>query len=209
MYHNHIDVVYPRDIYLQPHKDFTHYKTDHHWTEYGAFLGYKELMKEIKKKHQEITILEESDFDVFYKNLPRPGGYTKDFQRSFNKGSDCRRLGITDDCPLEYAYKYYNHKDMKNKRIKKGPLPSSYITEYEKGTDKKVTIVGNSYGGYLMEFLPFTFKNVQWLRTNNNQSGVKNYEDMRRFEKHIVDFNTDILIYYMASPYVLHLQDMY
>jgi len=51
---NKLEIIYPRDVYLNSYKDFTHYKTDHHWTEFGAFLGYQKLIDKIRQKHHDI-----------------------------------------------------------------------------------------------------------------------------------------------------------
>lgn len=209
MQKNKIEIVYPRDIYRKNYKDFTHFKTDHHWTEFGAFLGYQELTKKLLKKYPDITPLKESDFNVFYKDRPRYGNFKNLFDRPFYIGSNCDSLGIKTLCPLQYKYKYYDHKNRKKLKVEYGPMAMSRITHYEPGISKNVTLLGNSYGGFLMEFLPYNFQNVQFLRVNNNEKGVSIVYDMKRFEKHILDFHTDILIFYLASSYFHDFTNLY
>ncbi len=207
--HNGVNLIYPRDVYFKRYADLTHNKTDHHWSEFGAFLGYQELMKEIQKKYSDAPILSIKDFKTFYKKKPRLGSYKNLFDRPFYNGSDCRNLGLRELCPLHDKYRYFDHKDRKNLKIQNGPIKMSKITNYDKGYPKRVTLLGNSYGGFLMPFLPYTFSDVQMLRVNNQEKRVKNVYDMKRFEKHILNFNTDILIFYMASPYIYSLKNMY
>lgn len=208
--HNNLDIMYPRNIYLQKHKDFTHFKTDHHWTEYGAFLAYQQFEEILRKDFPDITLLTESDFDIFYNKKPRLGSFKNLFDRPFYDGSDCNRLSLSSkDCPLQYNYKYYNHKDRQNLHIKYGPINMSRVTHYDKGINKRVTLLGNSYGGFLMQFLPYNFKDTQMLRVNNEEKNVKNVYDMKRFEKHILDFQTDILIFYLASSYIYEFKNLY
>ena len=204
---NDIDIIYPREIYLRTYPEFTHYKTDHHWTEFGAFLSYQELLKEIRKKHAGIKMLQENAFDTFYEK--RPYNFTP-FKREFFVGSDCNRLGLPSAlCPLQDDYKYYNHKQKNQLQVKKGPLLRSYITHYPAGSNKNITLLGNSYSNYLLAFLPYNFKNFQLLRTNNSEKGVKNYDDMGRFEKHILDFKTDILVFCVSANVVGSLARLY
>ncbi|MBR1841050.1 MAG: hypothetical protein IJ778_02860 [Alphaproteobacteria bacterium] len=207
--HNNIELIYPRNLYFNDYTDLTHNKTDHHWSEFGAFLGYQELLKRIKEKHPDIKILQKEDFEFLYNEKPRRGGFKNLFDRPFYTGSDCRRLGLKSLCPLHDKYKYFNHKDRENLQVKRGPIDMSRITHYDKGFPKRVTLLGNSYGGFLMSFLPYTFSDVQMLRVNNQERGVSNVYDMKRFEKHILDFHTDILIFYLASSYALNFKDLY
>lgn len=37
---------------------------DNHWNDYGAFIGYQDLMKCIQKDYSEIKVLEKSDYDI-------------------------------------------------------------------------------------------------------------------------------------------------
>ena len=205
-----VNILYPRDLYLTPSSEQTFFKTDHHWTEYGAFLGYRALIQEMQKTHPKLKSVQEKDFNVFYKNKPRLGNFNGMFDRPFYIGSDCRNLGLdAKTCPLDTQYKYYDIKDTKNFDVQYGPIKMSRITSYKHGYNKKVTLLGNSYGGFLMPFMARTFKNVQMLRVNNEEKGVKNNYDMRRFEKHILDFDTDILLFYLPSSYVYDFDKLY
>lgn len=40
------------------------FKTDSHWTNYGAFAAYQEIIKKIKKNYPEAISYEEKDFDI-------------------------------------------------------------------------------------------------------------------------------------------------
>lgn len=206
---NKLEIIYPRDVYLNSYKDFTHYKTDHHWTEFGAFLGYQKLIDKIRQMHPDIISLSEDDFDVFYKNRPRFGNFKDLFDRPFYDGSGCKLLGVKYLCPLSYKYKYYDHKNRAALKVKSGPIKMSRITHYDKGIPKNLTLLGNSYGGFLMEFLPYNFQNTQYLRVNNAEKGVANVYDMKRFEKYILDFHTDILVFYLASSYFTDFINLY
>lgn len=206
---NKINIIYPRELFLKKHKDYTHYKVDHHWTEFGAFIGYNELLKEMQKKHSDIRLLNESDFNTFYSPKVETGSIIGKNGRDFSNGSDCKRLGISKLCPSVSGYKYYDHKNANELEIDTGPMKMSKITHYEKGIDANVTLLGNSYGRYLMQFIPYSFKNVQYLRVNNNEEIKTKAYDMSRFEKHILDFNTDILVFYLPSAYWHNFMDLY
>lgn len=206
---NKINILYPRELFLKEHRDYTHYKVDHHWTEFGAFLGCNELLKEMQKKYSDIRLLKESDFNTFYSPEVVTGNIIGKNGRDFRNGSDCKRLGVRKLCPSVSGYKYYDHKNANELEIDTGPMKMSKITHYEKGMEANVTVLGNSYGRYLMQFVPYSFKNVQYLRVNNNEKIYTKAYDMRRFEKHILDFNTDILVFYLPSAYWHNFMDLY
>ena len=64
---NITNVIYPHDALIKSNKEnFVFFKTDHHWTEWGAYIGYKELMTRIKLDFPSIYIVSEDDYDIFY-----------------------------------------------------------------------------------------------------------------------------------------------
>ncbi len=202
---NHLKIIYPRNLFIQSQSEYTHYITDHHWSEYGAFLGYQSLMKAIQEKYQDVEVLQDGDFNVFYDNRARKGIYDGLYNRIYLKGTNCSRLGLKEKCPDKFYYIYYNHKDRDRLDINYGPLKWSRVTHYDKGYDKNVTYISNSYGGYWLEFLPYTFKSVQMLRANTDEN-LKNDWDLKRFEPHILGFKTNILVIAVPSSYIYELK---
>ena len=206
-----MDILYPRDLYKKKYKEFTHAHTDHHWTEFGAFLTYQQLSKRIKKDFKNFQTLSEADFNVFHNVKPREGYFKNLFDRPFYEGSNCFQLGLSlKQCPLTHEYAYYDHKDKEQLKVEFGPIKMSRRTKYLKSKNKlKVALLGASHGGFLMPFLPYSVKEVLMLRVNNEEKDVKNIYDMKRFEKHILDFKPDILLLYMSSPHLRNFAKLY
>ncbi len=206
-----IDILYNKDIYKENHKEFTFAHTDHHWTEYGALLTYQELSKRIKKDFPDFTILSKSDFNVFYNTYPRSGNFDNLFERPFYNGSNCATLGLFNkNCPLTHRYAYYDHKKLKHLNVEHGPIGWSRLTNFlDSENNLNVTLLGESHGGFLMSFLPYSVRNVFMIRTNNFENNVENIYDMKRFEKLILDFKTDILLIYFSSSTLKHFSNFY
>ena len=206
-----MDILYPRDLYLQERKEFTHFHTDHHWTEYGAFLFYQMLSKKIRENFPKFSELSETDFDVFFNEMPRAGSFKNLFDRPFHKGSSCTLLGLSkEDCPLTHQYAYYDHKNKEQLKVDYGPINMSrYTKNLNSKNNLKVALLGASHGGFLMPFLPYSVKEVLMLRVNNEEKGIKNCHDMKRFEKYILDFKPDILLLYTTSSGVLSFSKLY
>jgi alginate O-acetyltransferase complex protein AlgJ len=51
----------------------TYYKTDTHWNNYGSFIGYREVMKELKLKFPNLDPLALYDFQIKVDKKPKPG----------------------------------------------------------------------------------------------------------------------------------------
>lgn len=206
-----IDILYPKELYQGNHKEFTHTHTDHHWTEYGAWLTYQELSKRIKKDFPNFRILSESDFDVFYDVRPRLGSFKNLFERPFYSGTNCNTLRLYGKkCPLTHSYPYYNHKHKERLKVNYGPLPMSRYTTYlDARNNLKVTLLGTSHGGFLMSFLPYSVRDSLMLRVNNEEKDIVDVYEMKRFEKFILDFKTNILLLYVTSSSLDQLSELY
>ena len=191
--------------------NYVYFKTEHHWTDDGAFVGYKELMKEITKKHPDIKVLQEQDFNISYNTKVRG-----DWNRKFSWGANTTKLNL----PLKYKkklhqtkYRYYTYKDFnlletKNINIKYKRLKYYY---YPKGADYRVILLGTSMCENLTEFIPYTFKNVFRIRNNsvNNISGKEEFKIMKYHEKEILDYNPDIIIFCITYVNMNQLKNLF
>lgn len=201
---NITNVIYPHDALIKSNKEnFVFFKTDHHWTEWGAYIGYKELMTRIKLDFPSIYIVSEDDYDIFYDTRVRA-----EVGRNFWKGHTCMLLDLsTDNCPLDVKYKYYIHKNeakLKTEWLQDG-INNKIFSYAEAKNKQKVVILGNSFTENFVSFLAFTFSNVKKLRCNNK------YGDnlkLSRWKKEILDFNPDIMLIVIQSEYLGHLKDL-
>ncbi|MGN1080380.1 MAG: hypothetical protein ACI4TE_09445, partial [Alphaproteobacteria bacterium] len=71
-----VNIVYPKKELMQAArttKERILFKQDHHYTEYGSFFIYRELMKQIKQDFPDIPVLSEDDFSISYDSRVRHG----------------------------------------------------------------------------------------------------------------------------------------
>lgn len=82
---------------------------------------------------------------------------------------------------------------------------------YPNGYDKKVILLGTSQSENLCEFLPFSFKNVLRLRNNSvkDVSPKDDFKIMKRFQKDILEYKPDILIFCITKGNVSSLHNMF
>lgn len=170
---------------------FLFFKEDHHWTQLGAFVGYKAIMKMISKNN-ELKSLSESNFlqnkiQGFYDNQTR----IHVFENIKKKGSCYSQLNLNDQ---NYRYKNYyetffptNHLP---KMIEKGDRHAIF-----KGgiNNKKVMVIGDSNIGYLLPFISTTFSDSLFLAAAGNSKLPDNWR-IKTYETIINNFKPEIIL---------------
>ena len=191
--------------------NYMYFKTDSHMTFDGAYIGYKELMKEINKKHEDIYVLQENDFNYFETNLIKCN-----FKRTFNYGYLYNYINI----PINYMkkiqktnYRYYVHKnsDLLKIEINNSPYHFEKKFSYPYGADYRVIVLGTSMIENLNEFIPYTFKNVFHIR-NNSVKNIPNDDQFKIIKYHgkdILDYKPDIIVFCIPYGHIARLRDMF
>lgn len=210
---NNLKIIYPYNKMREAVSNgkLLYFKTEHHWTDDGAFIGYQELMKVISNDYPNIKILNANDFDYFYDKNVRG-----DFFRNFNFGQDCERMGISKSvCKKyhQYDYTYYKYKDFDN--LKTTVINTEHhlgkLYDYDKGANYKVIQLGTSQNENLTEFIPFTFKHVKRLR-NNNVQGIKAEEEfklIKYYKDEILEYKPNIIIFCITYNNISELHKLF
>lgn len=112
-----IEIVDPTDSLIKAKDEFPlYYKTDTHWTNYGAYIAYLDVMKYINKYKPHIETYQREDFDIFlekydiwlgdsglnYPGYPNRPDYGVKFTLKNNSASKQLKLGAI----LEYVDSY-------------------------------------------------------------------------------------------------------
>lgn len=208
-----IKVIYPYEKMKNAAENgqLLYFKTEHHWTDDGAFIGYQELMKVIEKDYPNIKVLSEDDFNHFQDKKVRG-----DFGRGFDYGQNCFNIGIPKLlCKMyhQYDYDYYKYKDFEN--LEEEVINIKYhfgkLYHYDKGADYRVIQLGTSQNENLTEFIPFTFKDVKRLRNNNvkDMPQKEEFKIMKYYEKEILDYKPDMIIFCITYSNIWVLNDLF
>lgn len=202
-----IPIIYPYDELIQAqNNDFVYFKQSHHWTDWGAYNGYKALINVISKDFNDLTIITLSKFTQFSDTLIRDG-----WNQAFNIGHTTHLLGFDEYYAREYllkdGYKYYDKTDdiivpKVNKNIK---YFSNLSGKY------KIFIMGNSQNDNLMHFLPYSANKLKYIRLNqgNYLSSEEENKFLKYYKKDLLDFHPDIFIISItAEDMIKYLIDM-
>ena len=198
-----LDIPYPLDAMKEANRtDYVFFKTDHHWTDWGTFIGYQALMNKIKQDFPDLKILEEKDFDITYDNRVR-----SEAGHNFFEGVSCQRLNLSvKDCPLHIPYKYYRHKQEDDLKVAWDleTTGKDFVAEYAPNK-QTVMLIGNSFTENFSYFLASSFKKV--LKRRTNQARVENFK-LSRWKDEMIKMHPDIVIIVINSENTQQLKDL-
>ena len=194
------DIIYVYDDLKkasQTQKEAVAFKVDHHWTEYGAFIGYNRLIKEINKDYPDISPVKKDNYKTFRSKKVRC-----DFDRTFTNGNTLQMapgLNLYANKILDTEYLYYENKDKQLLKTKVTEtddlLTKTYY--YPKGANYRVLEIGTSMNENLLQFTPYTFKNLKYISLNNikNRKDSEIFKIMKYYKKDILNYKPDIIIF--------------
>ena len=186
-------------------KEWLYFKTDHHWTDRGAFASYQALMKMITRDFPDVKPVSEKDYI-----LTKGKKVRAECDRTFYDGVQYSQLNLKDESAFDLDYVFYDHKDKKSLKVDDQCFPKSHFN-YPKGADKKVFYITDSNGENFMTFLAHTFKHIQKRRYNAEIKPKRKNENiyMSFYEKDILDYKPDILIIGTYDGYTPSLMALY
>ena len=206
-----LNIVYPyNELQELAKKDYAFFKSDHHWTDEGAYIGYLQLMQQIKKDYPNIYIASEKDFDYFYSNKIR---VCPDLP--LHRGRTYERISLHKDNykALDTDYKYFQHKNYKKAKL---TVESFGKENYHlKHVDyplnaPKLLLWGDSFGENLMQPIIYSFKDTERIYTyapDGQESTLYRTMNIDRFEQYIKDNHTDVFVVCLSD--IKRLQYLY
>ena len=188
--HN-IPYVYPyNELRNATKQDFVFFKCLHHWTDWGAFVGYRELVKEIRKDFPDMPFVSLNDYrrsrnwlirDAYFRDYAWPGTAHKYF-------NDQHSALFSE----KFFYNYYDHKSADKIVVQVGKFTKNFA--YPDGKHR-VMLIGTSQCDNFLQFLPYSASQTKYIRLNMGQ--VKNEDEfkiLKLYKKDILAFKPDILI---------------
>ncbi len=176
-----------------------YYKTDHHWTPFAAYKGYRFLVRELAKKYPGLAPSLESNYDINDKTVKLDSSHSFFRQLNLDKKYYDKAFGLNDTY-LEYEYKDGNSISGKWNNIYTDK--SSAVIYNKKGYDKKVFLFGDSYLWYYYPFFTHTFS-----QTFIYSKRLQIY--MPDIERIILDKKPDIVITYIYAGNIRRIKYWY
>lgn len=203
---HHIPYIYPCKALLDAAKsDFVFFKWTNHWTDWGAFVGYCELMKEISKEFPDMPVVSLNDFQKSQNWLIRDL-YDESFAFTWRHLYWFLNYEDVTDSPNRAFYSYYDH----NNRAKMAFKVERFIKEfsYTEGR-RRVMLMGTSQNENLNHFLPYSAAQTKYVRLNMGQAKTADeFKILKLYKKDILAFKPDILILSISTENLSRLRDL-
>ena len=171
-----VKVIYLADV-LKNHKEdgLLYYKNDTHWNSLGSYIGYLEIMKEMKKKYPELPVLE---------NL-------KWKETTHTRGDLTNLLGSSEQ-DLESIYLVSKLTPVQDCKVlrQQGGQKDMFCRNPE--GKLRLTLRGDSFSTALLDYLRHSFKETESLRRYNFTK-----QDLENIKQ-----NSDIIIIETVERYI-------
>ena len=198
---NHIPYIYPYEALRDAGKqDFVFFKRTWHWTDWGAFIGYRELMKEIGRDFSDMLLPSLDDYSQSQNQLIRD-----DWSRNYHSGYLYRFCNLQKS-PLTSYFNYYDHKERDKMTLKVGKYTKDFVWT---GGRHKVVLIGNSQNENLLQFLPYSASQTKYIRLNTGWiKGSDEFKILKLYKKDILTFKPEILILSIHTDDLPRLRDI-
>ncbi len=201
-------IVYPYNELLKGKQtDFVFFKQTHHWTDYGAFLGYEKLATHILKDFPNFEKVELNDYVISHSNYIRD-----DWDRKYHKGHTTNLLNLKnqpDEEILNTEYIYFNPKD----KIKLTEERSKFIKDFKNSSvqnNYRLFLFGNSQNENLLQFITASVQQTKYLRLNKGQfSADESYKFMKHYKDEFLAYKPDFAIIALSAANLQFLSDLF
>ena len=198
-------------IYLKPFLEkakksgYTHFKEDHHWTQYGAFVGYQAIMNLIKKDF-DISVLDKERF-LINKHV---GAYDN---QAINQVFKNRKINGTtynflklNESTYNFSNIYYVYTPHKMPTLES---TGERHAIFNGGSNNlKVMLIGDSNIGYILPFISSSFSNSLFLYASGLSKYPNNWK-IQSYNNIIFEYKPQILIVIVRACSAISWEELY
>lgn len=187
-------IIYPfKELKKLQADDFAYFKTDHHWTDEGAYIAYEQVIEQINKDFPTVKAIPKDDFDIIYSNKVRVSPNV-----GFFNGRTYAVMNLKNKKILDTEYKYLKHRTSNNIEYDHQNHSEEYYhihTYKNKKNSPDVVLFGDSFSLNLLPIFTPTFKTTTNIYTYApSKEKVKEVFVIKRFEDIILKRKPEILV---------------
>ena len=194
-----VNVLYAFDILNNSkNQGLVYFKTDHHWSYFGGYLGYRLVINEMIKKYPDLNSKSENDYIITCEEMRL--GWGSIFGQLNLARKNYKKAYPYDTKYIRYKYKNENSisgiwKDTDSDK-------SWVIIRNNSGYNKKIFLFGDSYIRYYYPYFTHTFSETCcYLK--------KMQINMPEIEKVIIKYQPDIVILNVYAENLRFIQNWY
>lgn len=187
LYTNNIDIMKS----LINNKDkYIYYKTDHHWTSYGAYLAYCGFINSINESKVDINTLNKIDLYDFY------GTYFSK-AKPFNIKGDILTYfelkNITMDIGENHYNTIYDFSKIENRDkyslFLNGNNGLTVIKNNNLNNGKRILVIKDSFANSFIPFLTYNYEEIHVIDLRHYVYDLSKYIDQNNFDNILVLYN--------------------
>jgi len=156
--HSDVSITYLLPELLKakdPDKPLLYYKTDTHWSDYGAFIGYNEIMKQISATHHNVRLL--TDKDIVHSDTEMGTGNLAVMMKAQNYFVETKhRFNVIKSIAVDEPKKDYAPPD-------NFPYPWQFQKHTPDTTLARALVIGDSFMIGTMGFLAESFSHSAFI----------------------------------------------
>lgn len=185
---NNIDVM--KEL-LDNKNNYIYYKTDHHWTTYGAYLAYSKFIDSINENKVKLENFQDIELSNFYGTY-----YSK--VKLFNIEPDIMTYYDFNNLTMEivgdkiydsiYDYSKETLRD-KYSLFLYGNNPLTIIKNKDIKNNKKILVIKDSFGNSLVPFLTQNYEEIHVIDLRYFSSKLSIYLEKNDFEDILIIYN--------------------
>ena len=194
---NHINAINVAEKLLKNKDDYIYYKTDHHWTSYGAYLAYLTYMDSLGLEAIDIDKLEEIKINNFFGTYYNRSKYFKadsDFITYYNMPNlqieiDGKEyLSLMDLDKFKSSDKYSAFLWGNNGLTK---VINENIAEERKGSS--ILIFKDSYANSFIQFLANNYETIDIVDLRHFKEPISNFMKDKEYNQILIMYSFDNL----------------
>lgn len=184
-----IDLV---SLFKENKEEYIYYKTDHHWTSYGAYLAYKTYIESLGEKPIDLNTLKKNEVTGFY------GTYFSK-AKLFNAESDILTYydidNITMNIQGEIFESLYDYDKLKTRDkysvFIRGNNGLSIIENKNIKEGQKLLIFKDSFANSMIPFLSQNFREIHVVDLRSFSGKVSEYVKNTNFNEILILYNME------------------
>lgn len=188
IYSNNINLL---DKFKNEKNNYIYYKTDHHWTTYGAYLAYCSFIESIGMKPINLNYYNSNEISGFYGSYfskAKPFNISSDIIKYYDfEGLEMNILGEEVYNSI-YDFSKINSRDKYSMFIR-GNNALTIIDNKNLKNGKKILVIKDSFANSLVPFLTQNFEEVHVIDLRSFNIKISNYMEENDFDNILVLYN--------------------
>lgn len=192
IYENIVDTnnINLSEIMKENKNEYIYYRTDHHWTVYGAYLAYKEFVEsigEIPIKLEEGDVTKVDNFYGTYFSKAKPFNVEPDIF-SYLDVSGVTMSILGEEYDSIYDYSQLELRD-KYALFLKGNNALTVIKNSNLSNGKKIAVIKDSYANSLVPYLTQNFEEIHVIDLRTFKEKVDQYINNNNIQDVLILYN--------------------